>query len=87
MVGKGNTMVNIGRSDSQEQINKKSERLEITYGHELTVQTVDSKDLLQISAMELGVLPRRKGSLSVGIQDSGSTGPDKAVITTTCQRF
>ena len=85
MVGKGNTMVNIGRSDSQEHINKKGERLEITYGHEFTVQTVDSKDLLQVSAMELGV--RRKGSLSVDIQDSGSAGPEKAVITTTCQRF
>jgi len=77
-------MISIGRSDSQEQINKKSEPLEITYGHEFTVQTVDSKDLLQVSAMELGVLPRRKGSLSVDTQDNGSTGPEKAVITTTC---
>ena len=86
MMGKGNIMVNIGRSDSQERINK-SEPLEIMYGHEFTVQTADTKDLLQVSAMELGVLPRRKGSLSVDTQDSGSTSPGKAVITTTCQRF
>jgi hypothetical protein len=87
MVGKGNTMVSIGRSDSQEHINKKSEPLEIMYGHEFTVQTVDAKDLLQTSAMESRGLPRREGSLNVDTQDSGSTGPEKAVITTTCQRF
>lgn len=87
VVGKGNTMVSIGRSDSQEHINKKSEPLEIMYGHEFTVQTVDAKDLLQASVMEPGVLPRREGSLNVDTQDSGSTGPEKAVITTTCQRF
>lgn len=87
MVGKGNTMVSIGRSDSQEHINKKSEPLEIMYGHEFTVQTVDAKDLSQASAMEPGVLPRREGSLNVDTQDSDSTGPKKAVITTTCQRF
>ena len=87
MVGKGNAMVSIRCSDSQEHINKKSEPLEITYEHEFSVQTMDTKDFLQVSTMEPGVLPYRKGSLNINTQDSGSTGPKKAVITTTCQRF